>query len=392
MSKETVFLEQISISNLLSLRDVSLPLKQLTVLVGPNASGKSNVLRALALLRTMTFSEELPPADYIQDRLWAGGAHSIGFQLQAKVNGTPAAYKLELETKPESQVAIEELTTGKVKVIAIQNGRGQVTDENDTQVTFFRPPTPKLALKSAGDYGDKPITSALTEFIRGWRFYNFKPEEMRRGTIVAQVFKDVQETLSLDNVGSILGAMLLDWHENDTERFQSVNEALETCTRLERGLLNNDEDGLGLMESYEKLIPLRWASDGVFRLMAYQVLLNQPEIPSLIAIEEPERNLHPAALKDIASAIERLSERTQVIITTHSSHLLDAFNPDNLLDSLGVLLLQNIPGRGTAVTNIKDARRDRKALEGWITDFGIGSAIFESELLQDPTEEQPCIV
>ena len=50
MSKEKTFLEKVHIKNFLSLRDVELPLKPLTVLVGPNASGKSNILNALRLL------------------------------------------------------------------------------------------------------------------------------------------------------------------------------------------------------------------------------------------------------------------------------------------------------------------------------------------------------
>ena len=71
--------------------------------------------------------------------------------------------------------------------------------------------------------------------------------------------------------------------------------------------------------------------------------------PPLIAIEEPEQNLHPGALADIADFLEQLAERTQVIITTHSSQLLDAFDPEKLSDSLGILLLRNPLGRGTEV-------------------------------------------
>jgi hypothetical protein len=95
-------------------------------------------------------------------------------------------------------------------------------------------------------------------------------------------------------------------------------------------------------------------------------------------------------LKDIASILERLAERTQVIITTHSSQLLDAFNPASLSENLGVLLLQNIPGQGTKVTDLADARRNQTALDGWITDFGIGSALFDSGLVQEPLENEPC--
>ena len=55
------------------------------------------------------------------------------------------------------------------------------------------------------------------------------------------------------------------------------------------------------------------------RLVSYYTLLNQSELPPLIAIEEPERNLHPGALVDVAKVLEQLAKRTQIIITTHSS-------------------------------------------------------------------------
>ena len=66
MSEVNAFLKEVHISNYLSLRDVVLPLKPLTVLVGPNASGKSNVLSALRLLNRMIRAEALPPVDLIR--------------------------------------------------------------------------------------------------------------------------------------------------------------------------------------------------------------------------------------------------------------------------------------------------------------------------------------
>ena len=113
-----------------------------------------------------------------------------------------------------------------------------------------------------------------------------------------------------------------------------------------------------------------------------------PELPPLIAIEEPERNLHPGALTDIADVLERIAQYSQVIITTHSSELLGAFNRESLGDALGVLLLNNRPGFGTEVLNLEDYRGQRKALDGWIADFGIGSAVFDSGLLQDVLEDK----
>ena len=128
----------------------------------------------------------------------------------------------------------------------------------------------------------------------------------------------------------------------------NVSDALAYSTH--RKIDQRPIDGknqLCLLEGYKNPIPLESASDGTLRLVAYNILLNEPELPPLIAIEEPERNLHPGALTEIANVFEQIAKYSQVIITTHSSQLLDAFNPESLSDSLGVLLLHNRPGVGT---------------------------------------------
>ncbi len=393
MSEVQAFLDKVHIRNYLSLRDVELPLKPLTVLVGPNASGKSNVLNALSLLNRMMSLENPPSVELIRDFLWAGKANHITFQLRAKVEETPTVYELELKADVDNRFVAENLSVNDVKVISIQSGQGVVHDEDGKNETNYR--SNKLALKSAGDYGNKPITSALTEFIRGWEFYDFQPKLMRGHLpilreIILGKSKELRESPQLDADGSTLSALLSYWHENTPERFHSVSESLAACTNISidhRAIDGDGDNQLCLLEGYNKPIPLERASEGTLRLVAYYALLNEPELPPLIAIEEPERNLHPGALTDIADVLERIAERSQVIITTHSSQLLDAFTPDDLSDSLGILLLRNRRGQGTEVINLDDIRRDREALDGWIADFGIGSGIFDSELLQDLMEE-----
>jgi predicted ATP-dependent endonuclease of OLD family len=118
-------------------------------------------------------------------------------------------------------------------------------------------------------------------------------------------------------------------------------------------------------------------------MIAYQVLLNASIIPPLIALEEPERNLHPAALKEVANILEKLSERTQVLVTTHSSQILDFIDTKKLDDKIGIKLLSISPAtkEGTVIKNLEEYIHDKKSLQGWIQDFGIGSAIFESDLI-----------
>lgn len=382
MEDNKVFLDKIHVENFLSLHDVDLPLKPLTILVGPNASGKSNILRAMQLINRMMIAENPPSVELIQNLLWVGGADKIRFQLQVNVGEKEANYRLELKPESENQISSEELIVAGIKVISVSQGKGKVRDEDDQNSITYR--SKKLALKSAGDYGYKPVTSALTEFIRGWELYDFKPHVMRGENILLHSLPDVPT--ALDNDGVLLKHLLSYWHTNDLNRFQAVNDALKTCSRLGIEYRDNGESDLYLLEGYKNPIPLDRASDGTLRLLAYHTLLNQPDLPSLIAIEEPERNLHPAALSEISKVLEQLAEETQVIITTHSSQLLDSFNAENLSDNLRVLLLLSRPGSGTVVINLEKERNSREALSDWIEDFGIGSAIFHSELLQDIME------
>ena len=390
MSEVQPFLKNVHIENYLSLCDVELPLKPLTVLVGPNASGKSNVLSALNLLNTMMNREQLPPVELVQEALWAGAGEGsdITFELQAEVGDTQAVYELGLKTEIDNPSFDEELRVKDAQVISIQSGEGKVWDEDGKKETPYK--DSKLALKSAGAYGNKPITNALTEFIKAWEFYNFRPESIRNYLIdFSPVTKELNESPQLDRSGARLPEVLSDWHRNTPDRFRSVSESLAASTdiKIDQRVIDGNNQ-LCLLEGYKKPIPLEGASDGTLRLAAYYTLLNQPELPPFIAIEEPERNLHPRALTDLAKILRQIAKRTQVIITTHSSQLLDAFSSENLSDSLGVLLLDKPSGHGTRVTSLEAILEDETALDGWITDFGIGSAIFDSGLI-NPTEEEP---
>jgi predicted ATPase len=370
-----MIIKELHVENYFSLHDVSISFKPLTVLVGPNASGKSNILRALNLLNILMLKEDLPNKNQLSEWFWAGNEKNnecLKFSIKSEHDSLPIEYSIQLQTK-KPYLNSEQFQVNNISVISLENGSGEISDEDGKNKVIYS--DDKLALKSAGAYGNKPITRKFSDFIKDWEFYNFIPELIR-----GRVFRDEKVPSKLDNDGSALRQLLYNWHEERKDSFQSVNNSLEKSLNFTLGVLKEDEE-LGLEEGYEKPIPLTKVSDGTLRLLAYYTLLNQDDLPLLVAIEEPERNLHPAALKTVVSLIEDLSRKTQVIITTHSSQLLDYFDKDSLGTDLGVILLKNTKGKGTEVVDIEHAKNDNLSLQRWVDDFGIGSAIFDSDLI-----------
>jgi len=103
-------------------------------------------------------------------------------------------------------------------------------------------------------------------------------------------------------------------------------------------------------------------SDGTLRFIVLAFLFLQPDAyrPSIILVDEPELGLHPYAIGMLASLIRQSSVRTQVIVSTQSSLLLDHFDPDD------VLVANRVDG-GTQVS-----RLDSTQLAAWHEDYSLG--------------------
>ena len=97
-------------------------------------------------------------------------------------------------------------------------------------------------------------------------------------------------------------------------------------------------------------------SDGSLRFIVLTTLLLQPKefLPSVILLDEPELGLHPAAITLLASLIRQASAKTQIILATQSSPLLDHFLPENVL----------VADRVNGSTRFLPMRRRRGAPQG----------------------------
>jgi len=100
-------------------------------------------------------------------------------------------------------------------------------------------------------------------------------------------------------------------------------------------------------------------SDGTLQLLCWSVLCLHPKPPSLICVDEPDLGLHPRTLPVLAGLLEEASERTQVLLATHSSYLLTQFD----ISQIAVLRKENGEARFLRP-------RNSKVLMDMLKDFG----------------------
>jgi predicted ATPase len=124
-------------------------------------------------------------------------------------------------------------------------------------------------------------------------------------------------------------------HEQHEDRLRGILGVLaRRVPRLDRVDADLMADGRLLLQikdaPFARPILAKWASDGTLKMLAYLVVLFDPDPPPLIGIEEPENHLHPRLLPELAEECRAASERGQLVVTTHSPFFLDAIRPQEV--------------------------------------------------------------
>jgi len=246
-------------------------------------------------------------------------------------------------------------------------------------------------LQSAGNFGNKPLTKKIANYITNWQFHNIDPDIMKQdgSFFLADIVTEFPSETEKNKDNSILDSyarnaqqILNYWAKNKKEKFSVVSQELEQYLQISLIPPEKRKSTINVSEGGGNKIPLHNMSDGTLRFIAYLIMLHQSDLPPLIGIEEPERNFHPSILKDVASIIKRLSQKTQVIFTTHSSQLLDCFSTDEVFEDISVILLSKKGESGTKAYLLDELKEKHEDLLDWMNDFGLGSAIYHSNLLQ----------
>jgi len=185
-----------------------------------------------------------------------------------------------------------------------------------------------IAVNTLGQFARHPRVSALRRFITGW-YLSYLTADNTRVTPEA----GPQERLSAtgDNLPNVI-QFLREQHEDRLD--QILKTLSHRVPQLEKVDAEMMADGRLLLQikdaPFERPILAKFASDGTLKMLAYLTVLYDPDPPQLVGIEEPENHLHPRLLPELAEECREASDRTQLMVTTHSPFFVNGLKAEEL--------------------------------------------------------------
>lgn len=384
-------IRELHIEGFRSLKSVTWQPGDLNILIGPNGTGKSNLLRVLECISVSAkgrLSDHIKSLGGIGPLLWDGEATEIRWRIDCEAVHSSAhaplydAVMSQLGKGSSYRVEREELWDGACEPPALVCSRHgtefRVTADGGSDFAMpgpipddFESESYLLGMMVPSQPGE--VFNDLRRFFPKWTIYHDmrvdQDAELRRAA-VARYEKRV------DPDGQNLISVLHTLYNEDRDFKSEINAAMVAA-------FGDDFEELVFPPAADQRVQMRirWKSlereqsaadlsDGTLRFLLLLTILATPEPPPLIAIDEPETGLHPSMLPIIAEFAEEASRRSQVIITTHSAELLNAFTDARptttvALWEAGETLLKVIDG-GT--------------LEKWLRGYSLGKLYTSGEL------------
>lgn len=345
----------IRLRNILSFGDENqeIELQPLNILIGPNASGKSNFIEVFRLLRALPDN----PAQVIRDGggvvewLWKGGepnptaAIDLVFEkISYSLKFAKVGYQWEITDENINLKSQDQPTTRGGNYQPEESLWNRLKHKTNT----FLSPAEKLS--SIGIYKE-------------WNSGRFSPiRSAQRPDLPGRPLRE-----DLSNFGLLLNNLPFRVKQQIAEQLKEIYDGVEeVITQIDGGTVQTFIQEKGLASA----TPLQRVSDGTLRYLFLLTLLNQPAPPSLICLEEPESGLHPDVIHKVAELLIEASQRTQLIVTTHSEFLVSAFSemPEAVI----------VCERDQNGTQLK--RLDPESLKEWLERYSLGELWMKGEL------------
>lgn len=364
LSRRMARLQGIRIQNFRALQDVGLgqvkyasgePLPGLACFIGPNGSGKSTLLDVFAFIAQCLADGVEAACDHPTrggfERLRTQGKKGpITFELffDGGDPNRPIVYELGIDERGGVPLVVKESlrqrrkgeTRGKpYYFLKLANGKGKawagkysVSDDSKDSETIKLTDTTQLGIATLGNLAKHPRIVQVREYIEQWYLSYFVPDAARR-------LQAAGAQRWLDRTGSNVGNVLQYFKRKHPREFgailKAVAAAIPGIKKLDaiistdkRLLIRFDERG------YQDPFYQQSMSDGTLKMLAYAVLLADPEPRPFMGIEEPENGLYVQLIEDLSRRLVQYArtprDRTQLLVTTHSPYFVDALSPDQV--------------------------------------------------------------
>ena len=361
-------LNKIVLRGFKSIKDASLELRRMNVLIGSNGAGKSNLVSFFKMLNEMMggrLQQFVATSGRAQSVLHFGPkvTPQLESQLEFGVDGARDIYRMRLFHAAGDTLVFAEETlsyhrSGFQEPKTVSLGAGHL----ETQIGV------------AADGGDK-VARVFRHVLNHYRVYHFHDTSLK-ARVQQYAYLDDNRWLMPD-AGNLAAFLYRLREENEGSAYQRI---IHTVRLIAPFFADFDLQPSG---PNKKEILLNWRqkdsdqvfgphqlSDGTLRAICLVTLLLQPvdELPDLIIVDEPELGLHPYALTVVAQLFSKAATHKQVLLSTQSSSFLDNFEPED------IVIVERQDGSSTFV------RPDAEALSVWLKEYSLGE-VWEKNII-----------
>ena len=361
-------IEGFRVQNYRALRDVTLgklswsdgaSLTPFSVVIGKNGTGKSTLFDAFGFVADCLTLDVATACDQQQrggfERLRSQGVvEPIRFEIYYReaTNERPISYELAIALDKSGRPFVESevlkqrrkgqkhgrpypflrLNRGKGLVWAGEDALELVGEEDPTREPVELTDLRQLGIATLGTLKEHPRIKRFRDFLKGWYLSYFYPNAARG---LPNAGPQMHLNVNGDNIGNVVQFMQ---REHPT-RFDSILKRIASkIPGVKKISTHITEDNRVLLRfndgAFKDPFFAQHMSDGTLKVFAYLLLLEDPEPPPFICIEEPENGLYHKLLESLAQEFRSHAtgkkNASQIFITTHQPYFVDALAPDEV--------------------------------------------------------------
>jgi len=342
-------IEGLRIKNFRMFKDIALSdIPQLCVFVGANGTGKTTLFDAFGFLHDALIHnvrQALQVRGGFKEVVSRGSDGPIEFEIKFRQDSGRPLVTYLLAFGLDNGIPVVELEVLKYrrgshgqpwKFLDFSKGTGwAITNEENATETEIKREQQKLdspdilAIKGLGQFQQFPVVSDFRKLIESWHVSDFHISDARPS-------QDAGVAEHLSKRGDNLALVAQYMYENHRPQFDEVLKKMaQRVPGVSKVEAAETEDGRIVLKfqdgAFKDPFIARFVSDGTIKMFAYLLLLHDPYPHPLLCVEEPENQLYPDLLLELAEEFRSYAERGgQVFISTHSPDFLNGVKIDEI--------------------------------------------------------------